>query len=161
MKKLTLPLSPHHYFFFRKIKAHIWEIFRNVICIWRKYQNYLTQDGKQKWKCKSLGSLYKRKIVSLLGTDTFLLQGFQMIMFSLKYVKCLSHKFQIVTTWWAPAWGRKKALLAFHVSYIKTPENSHLILFKFSKLWSTCLVICRLTGERQSLRDIHLVQPIT
>lgn len=35
-------------------------------------------------------------------------------MFSLKHVNRLSRKFQIVTAWWAPAWERKKGLLAFH-----------------------------------------------
>lgn len=57
-------------------------------------------------------------------------------MFSLKHVKSLSRKFQIVTAWWALALKRRKDLLVFHACYIKTPENSHLscwFYFSFPK----------------------------
>ena len=48
-------------------------------------------------------------------------------MFSLKHVKCLSRKFQIVTAGWAPAW-EEEGLLVFYTSFSKTPE-------KFPNYW--------------------------
>lgn len=71
-------------------------------------------------------------------------------MFSLKHVKCLSRKFQIVTAGWAAA-GEEAELLVFYASFSKTPERfpfELLILLKLSKNWSPCLVTPRCTDDR-------------
>lgn len=83
-------------------------------------------------------------------------------MFSLKHVKCLSCKFQIVTAWWARAWERRKGLLVFRVSYIKTPANSPWgvdLTFVFQKV-EFLLGDTQVCGwGRKCLRDAALCSP--